>query len=187
MGMKNITAGTREAKVIAGRFIESKSGKSALELCFEFKEPSTQTEERLYYQAWLTDAAMPHSMKMLVEVLGYQYSEEVDADGLITKPDTFTDKPVSIVIEMQNRKEEDGVTDKLDDNGNVIQDPRIKYVNKLGGSSYVGMDALKVKSMLKATGFKASFLAATKSAGTPAKKESSKNPPADNGSEDVPW
>lgn len=188
MARKDITAGVKSAKVVAARFIESKSGKPAIEICFSFVEKSTETEEKLFWQGWLSEAAIDHTMKTLVEVLEYNGSLEVDDEGVLTDKKAFTDKEVSITVELEARRDEEG-QEKLDEEGNTIVDPRIKWVNKAGGSAYSGMDVKKVQSSLKAIGFKAAFQSAKKKAGTPAaapKNENEKQPSMDENDE-VPW
>lgn len=168
MALKDITAGTKQpAKIRAGRFIEAKSGKIALEISFDFKEPSTDLPETLSYQYWLSEAALENSMKSLVETLGYNGSWDVDADGILTDPKVFDySREVALVVELEEQKDAEGNI-KYDKEGVIRTFPRIKYVNKIGGSLYAGLTVGKVKSSLAAIGFKGAFLSAKQSAGIP--------------------
>ena len=156
MAYKDITAGTKTAKPIAARFITSKNGNHALEVCFQFEETSTHTQERLYWQGWLSQKALENTMKTLVEVLGFNGNDSVDSNGVLTDPDALSyGKDVSIVVEMESYTTDDGQTK---------QAPKIKWVNKLSGSSFSGCNPEIIKNDLNAVGFKAAFLAAKQKA-----------------------
>ena len=138
MGIKDITAGTKKAKPIAARFIETDKGTPGIEVAFEFDN------ERLTWVGWMTEKAQERSVKILVEVLGWNGSEAVDAEGVFTDPKAFSfGKDVEVVVELETYE------------GKTY--PKIKWVNNLGGGSqFSGAAPTKIKSL----GLKALFLAA---------------------------
>lgn len=165
MGYKDITAGNKTGRAKAARFIKSKGGTLGFEVSFEFKEGNSQ--ERLSWVGWLTEKSLENTMETLVDVLGYNGSEVANAEGLLTDPKVLDyARDVQLVIEMEARKDESG-NPKLDDAGQAILDPRIKWVNKVGGSAYVGLAPETAKNELLQIGFKAAFLKAKQSSAPP--------------------
>ncbi|AFC22529.1 hypothetical protein phi1422_0009 [Bdellovibrio phage phi1422] len=193
MGIKDITPGRRNAKLKGARFIESGKGKPGLECSFEFTEPTTDMPETLTWVGWLSDAAIENTMKTVVGVLEYNGSEKVNDQGELTDRAAFNyEKEIQITIEMEERKDAEGNL-KLDKNSNPIIDPRIKWVNNIGGSAYTGLTVDKVSSSLKAVGFRAAFLAAQKEHGKPAEKKEQKQktqetePPEETTNDELPF
>lgn len=147
MGYKDIVAGDKIAKPLALRFVKSpKTGTPGIEVSFEFEEPSVGSIERLNWVGWLTKAAIGHTMKTLVEVLEYNGSKTTDANGVLTDPKVINfNKEVKLVIELEANPEDQKMH------------PKIKWVNNLGGSAYVGLTPESVKSDLASLGFDAAF------------------------------
>jgi hypothetical protein len=149
MGYKDITEGDKIATPKVARFIKSKKGTLGIEVRFNFVEPSTGTPEYLNWTSWLSEGAIEYTMETLVSVLGYNGSEATDADGVLTDPNALNWKQeVKLVVAME---EFEGKSS-----------PRIKYVNKVGGSGFAGVEPESVKSDLAAVDFKAHFLAIKK-------------------------
>lgn len=154
MGYKEITAGRKIAKPTAARFIKAQTGTLGLEIAFSFREKDAQTGaetyERINWVAWMSEKAMERSMKTLVETLGFNGDDSVDANGLLVNPQALAyGKDVELVVEME-----------LNPNDNKSY-PRVKWVNEVGGGSAFGSLAPEsIKSDLGAIGFKAKFLAA---------------------------
>lgn len=145
--MKNITPGTKIARPYAGRFIKSEKGTLGLEVAFKFKEGDL--DETLTWVGWLSEKAMERTMKTLVEVLGFNGDDSVDANSVLTNPKALNyAQDVSLVIEMEINPNDQK------------QYPRIKWVNQLGGSGFKGLAPESIKSELGAVGFKAAFMAA---------------------------
>lgn len=158
MGFKDITEGEKIAKPIGIRLVENKDGdKHALEVGFEFEEPSTGNPERLYRQFWLSEDAIGYSMDTLVNVLGFNRdAAEADMEG---KDVLKYDNDVKLVIELE---EYEGKSR-----------PKIKYVNRLGGSAFAKLDGESTKTVMKDPRIKAAFAAAMQQDG--AKKEDKKD------------
>jgi hypothetical protein len=157
MGYKDVTEGQKTAKVKSGRFIKSKNGTTALEVAFEFTEPSTDRVEHLPWQGWLSEKALDNTMDTLVNVLGYNGSKIIDSDGVLTDPNAFAyGREVRLVIEIEDYTNEKGETKAY---------PKIKWVNSLGGSNYTGITPESIKNELGSIGFEAAFLAAKKTSG----------------------
>ena len=204
MAYKDITAGTKSpAKIKKGRFIQSKGGTTAIEIAIEFDEPSSGTKEILTWQGWLSEKAMPYTMEALVKTMGYNGSTEIDDQGVLTDPNAFdVTKELSIVVKLEPTMDENG-QQKYDDKGNAKFYPKIEYINKVGGSAYAGLKPQELKSALAVSGFKAAFLNAKQSAGTPVVKAAptnasapvvnmapmptSKDSPAFDSGEPLPW
>src|ERR1700679_1998603 len=152
MGFKDVTEGDKIAKPIAIRYLpqeENPKNKSdAFEVCFEFEEPSTGNPERLFWQGWVSDAAIERTMDTLVNVLGFNM--ELAKSKGIEEKGVITDKDVKLVVEIE---EYEGKSR-----------PKIKWVNRIGGSAYVGGSVELVKTKLASPKMAAAFLAATQNA-----------------------
>lgn len=163
MGLKNITPGRKTAKPVGARFIKSgKKETPAIEVEFEFEEPSTGERERLTWQGWLTENSEKRTYETLANVIGSNGNiEAMNDDGHFTDP-KFVDRnrEVSLVVELEEAKNEDGSTKVNEKTGEVQLWPRIKWVNNIGGSMYANVTPEVAKSSLGALGFKAKFLAA---------------------------
>ncbi len=164
MGYRDITAGKKIAKPIAMRFMKSeKTGTRGIEVMFEFKELVVGSTERLGWQGWIEGARkqgesdqdyhkrsseqMARTMDKLVNVLGYNGSEECNEEGIFTDPKVINfDMEVELVVEVQMY------------NGKA--NPKIAWVNRIGGSAFTGCSRESVKGSLDALGFKGAFLAA---------------------------
>lgn len=162
MGWKEITAGTKRAKPVSARIIRAKSGTLGMEVTFEFLE-GTQIE-RLAWVGWLTSAAMENTMRTLVQTLGFNGDESTDATGVLTNKQALNwDQEVDLVVELEKAQDSEKTY------------PRVKWVNRIGGSGFQGCEPEVVKKELAAVGFKAAFL--TAKAGVPStKKEEDKVP-----------
>lgn len=146
MGFKDIVDGEKIAKPIGIRLIENKEGdKDAFEICFEFEEPSTGNPERLYAQLWLSDAAIDRTMDVMVNVLGY--NQDIAASkGLEDRGVINFENEVKLVVEGEEYE------------GKVR--PKIKWINRIGGSGFVGATAEIAKTKLNNPRIKAAFDAA---------------------------
>lgn len=164
MGYYDIKAGDKIGKVVAARFIESKAGKLGMEIQFRFEEG--QSFETLNWVGWLTESAMKYTMDTLVNVLGYNGSKEVDNNGVLTDKNAFEDKEVKLVVEIDPRLNAEGVH-QIDRNGEPIYDPRIKWVNSLGGSGFAGVQVQTLKSKLSEIQFDGAFQSLRKASGKP--------------------
>lgn len=133
-----IQAGDKIAKIIAARLIETPKGSEAVEVDFSFMEGDKKTS--LPWQGYNSPAALEFTKKTL-KLLGYNGSEAVNEDGIFTDPKAFSYgkefKLVVVIDEVQG------------DNGKVYKNPKIKYVNGLGGGQYAGLSVAKVKSFFK--------------------------------------
>lgn len=155
MSYKEITSGNKTAKALAARFIEAGEKKSlAIEVSFEFEEPSTGTKERLAWQGWLTPNAIENTLRTLTEVLEFNGNETHDANGVLTDPNVlnFT-KEVQLVVGRETNPNNDK------------EYPKVKFVNNFSGSSkFQGATPDVLKNKLGAIGFKAAYLAAKQKA-----------------------
>ena len=149
MSYMEICAGNKEAKVLAARFIKSpKKGTLGIEIKFEFQEPGYETFENLNWVGWLSPAAIENTMDTLVHVLGFNGDDSCDENGFLTNPNAFDkDKKVQIVVELEEYMGK--------------HYPKIKWVNRPGGSGFEGLKPNLVKTELEGCGFKAAFLAAS--------------------------
>lgn len=165
--MGKITAGTKTAKIVSGKFIESPKTKTmGIEVVFSFEEQETGSRETLSWVAWLTDKAKERSMETLVDVLGYNGSEAVNDKGIFTDKNAFDfGSEVSLEVELEARLDADG-NQKFKD-GEPIFDARVKWVNRLGGSGFIGIQPEVLKSKLAGLGFRGLFLSAQKNSGRP--------------------
>jgi hypothetical protein len=163
--------GTHVAKVKAARFIKSKTGTLGFEVAFIIGAE----QERMTWVGWLSPKAIDNTMRTLVDVLGFNGNDAVDANGVLTDPKALDyTREVALVIENESYTNPE--------TGNTSVSPRIKWVNTLGGGQYAGVAPESVKNDLGACGFKAAFLAARQNAGKPrAKVDTTVN------SEDVPF
>ena len=147
MGWQDINPGTKSAKVMIARFIKAKTGTMGLEVAFEFQEG--ENTERLNWVGWLSAGALENTMKTLVDVLGFNGNDAADASGVLTDPKALAyGSNVSLVVEMEPNQD------------HTKEYPRIKWVNKLGGSAFEGCAPELIKADLNAIGFRAAFLAA---------------------------
>lgn len=154
MGWKDVTPGEKIAKVVGARWIKSGTGKMGLEVAFDFEEPTTSGRERLNWVGWLSKDAIGNTMDTLVNVLGYNGSEDADENGVLTDKKAFNlEQEVKLVVEME-----------LNPN-NDKEYPRIKWVNAMSGSGFAGVSKNVIKSELAALGFKAAFLASKQGSG----------------------
>lgn len=150
MSFKDVTAGDKVGQATHARFVEAKTGAIGLEIAFKFKQG--EAEERLTWVAWLTPAAIQFSMETLKNVLGFNGNDSADANGALTDPAALAyGQDVRLVVELEP------YTDK---NGQAKTSPKIKFVNKLGGSNFAGVAPETIKSKLASIGLKAAFLAA---------------------------
>lgn len=157
MGWKDVTVGEKIAKVVGARFIKSGNGKTGLEVAFEFEETATNTRERLNWVGWLTAEAIKNTMETLVNVLGFNGSEETDENGILTDKKAFDlEREVKLIIDMETNP------------NNGKEYPRIKWVNSMSGSGFAGVEKASLKNELAAIGFKAAFLASKQKNGGPA-------------------
>lgn len=184
MGYKDISAGDKTAQATGARFIQSKNGTTGLEVAFKFTETvdGKPSDQRLSWVGWLSSGAIENTMKTLVEVLEFNGNDEVHSTsdvearpalaGVLKDPKALNfGADVVIVIEFE---EYEGKSR-----------PKIKWVNKAGGSAFAGLTPETVKAELGAIGFKAQYLAAKKGAGQPTAKpepEPEKTP-----EDDLPW
>lgn len=146
MGFKDITDGDKIAKPIAARIVKSKTGTLGIEVAFEFEEPQTGGIERLNWTGWLTKDAIDRTMETLVKVLGYNGSKTTSADGTLTDPNVLDfENEVKLVVEHEINP------------NNQKSYPKIKWVNSMGGSAYVGVGPQTVKADLESLGFDAAF------------------------------
>lgn len=174
MSWKDISPGNKVAKAKAARFIKSKTDKMGIEIEFSFEEPSTSGYETLRWVGWLSDAALQRTMETLVDVLGFTGNEAYDHEGRLTDPKALDyEREIQLVVEM-----EEGQDENRQPNGKVY--PKIKWVNKLGGSGFAACTPEVIKSGLAASGFKAAFLAAKQ--GLPPQQKQPANPAPAQGS-----
>lgn len=169
MGYKDISAGDKIGKAVKARFIKSGKGTDAIEVAFEFIEPSTGNKEMLSWQGWLTDKAIDNTMETLKNVLGYNGCADTDSAGVIMGEKSFDyGREVRLVVELEAGQND---ASKLY--------PKIKWVNTLGGSGYAGVAVdTSIKSRVAAA-----FLAAAKKDGGAVPPPPAQNVQADK----VPW
>lgn len=155
MGYKDIKKGDYVGKPLAARFVKAKSGTIGLEVGFEFKNPATDGPERLAWTGWLSEKAIDNTMKTLVEVLGFNGSKKCDKDGVLTDPKALNyGQDVKLVIDLEPNQ--DGTKHY----------PKIKFVNKLGGSAYASADVETVEADLAGLNFDGAFAAAKSGGGS---------------------
>jgi hypothetical protein len=172
MSYKDITEGDYVAKPVAARFVEAKTGTIGIEVAFNFLVG--EQKERLYWIGWLGSKRSEkddmtntdRTMKVLVDVLGFNGDDSVDENGVLTSKEALAwENDVKIVVGMEANPE------------TGIEYPRIKFVNRLGGSGFGGLAGTSVKAELGALGFKAAFLSAKQSSGAPAPKKAAEPEP----------
>lgn len=155
MSYKDITPGRKKAKAKSARIVESKTGKLAFEIAFEFIEESTGGIEFLTWQGWITPNAIENTMKTMVEVLQFNGNDQINSDGTLRDHNAINfDKEVALTVEDETYE---GKTR-----------PKIKWVNNIGG--YAACEQNSLKDKLNAVGFTAVYLAA--------KQKSSERPPS---------
>lgn len=188
MGYKDITAGDKIGRATASRFIKAKSGKVAIEIIFEFD--NNGTKEMLPWQGWLSEKAMERTMETLVDVLDFngddsilQVPEGDPRSGHLSNQDAINrQKDVRLLVEIEEYTKE---------NGEIGRAPKIKFVNKIGGSGFVGITPEVLKNELAASGFKAAFLALKASSPVKSQPQQQTKPaqaPQQNlNTADVPW
>ena len=163
MGYQDITVGDKVGKPVNARFIKSKNGTIGLEVAFDFVEPTTDQIERQNWIGWLSAKAIENTMDTLVNVLGFNGNDLCDEEGvLLDKGALAYGKEVRLVIEIEQY--------------NQKTYPKIKWVNRLGGSAFDGVAPEVVKLDLQAVGFKGAFLAAKQMSDTTTAKEGFKPP-----------
>ena len=147
MGFREITSGDKKGKAVAARFIKYKSGTLGLEVAFEFEEPSVGSIERLNWVGWLSSNAMEFTMATLVDVLGFNGNDAVNEKGELSDPKAIDwNREVKLVVELEEYE------------GKSY--PKIKFVNRLGGSQFASCEPQVLRVDLQSVGFKAAFLAA---------------------------
>lgn len=152
MSYRDITPGDKIGKPQAARFIKSRAGTLGLEISFQFEEKSTGNEEVLNWVGWLSSGAMEYTMDTLVNVLGFNGNDSCKEDGTLSDPQALAYlKDVKLVVELETYE------------GKTF--PKIKWVNRIGGSAFEGCQPEIIKLELDKSGFKAAFLAAKQAAG----------------------
>lgn len=153
MGYRDIQAGDKIGVAVGARFVESKKGTMGMEVEFNFEEPSKGSMETLRWTGWLSENAIEKTMETLVDVLEFNGDDSVDENSVLKNPTALNyNKKVKLVVELE------------DYNGKSY--PKIKWVNNVSGSSFVGVEPTIVKSKLDNLGFKAKFLAAKQKSGS---------------------
>lgn len=146
-----VSPGKYNAKATAIRFVKPKDN-IGIEVKFQF---STQEGlASMNWVGWITEKAMPNTLRTLVNVLEYNGDEETvsvpENDprfGLLKNQDCINrNKEVQLAIDHEPNQE-----------GKMFA--RIKWVNELGGGQFAGASPEIVKNDLNAVGFKAAFLA----------------------------
>lgn len=152
MSFRDIQAGDKIGVAVGARFVESKKGTMGMEVEFQFEEPSKGSKETLRWTGWLSENAIEKTMETLVDVLEFNGDDTVDANSILTNPTALNyNKKVKLVVELEEY------------NGKSY--PKIKWVNNVGGSSFVGVEPTVIKSKLDGLNFKAKFLAAKQKQG----------------------
>lgn len=184
MAWKDITVGNKTAKAKAIRFIKSpEKGTPGFEVAFDFIEPSTGGVETLLWVGWLSEKAKDFTVETLVNVLGFNGNVSMGADGVLNDPEVLDFKrEVSLVVELEEYEKDGGVKG---------YSPRIKWVNSIGGSQYVGVEPELAKVELAKIGFQDLFVRhAKKPPVTTAIKAQTKTAPASQSQikdEDIPF
>ena len=176
-----IQAGKYTAKAAGIRFIGKKQGFLAFEIAFKFQDNEGKGQI-LPWQGFLKNKAggtdaMEGTIKRMIEVLDYDGSQDVlvvpegdPKEGYLKNQDCINrTKDVSIEIEIETST--DAAT------GKVYNNPRIKWVNNLGGGKFAGLDKETIDNDLGAIGFKAMFLGLSGNAPAP-RAQSSRTPQA---------
>lgn len=181
MGYKDIREGEYVAKPLGMRLIKSQTGKTAIEVAFNMKFPLEQNKEnveKMYWQGWLSPAAIENTMKTLVEVLEFSGDQTLDADGIFCAENVITKNDIKLVIELEARTKDGAQV--FDQQNNPIYDPKVKWVNRIGGSAYVGVAPQTAQSEFAAVNFKSHFLAAKQKVGQNANNPAPAPAPAPN-------
>jgi hypothetical protein len=176
-----IAPGTKVGKLLAARMVGSeKTGNVAIEFSFSFMEGDKLVS--LPSQMWVfqTDGSTnENTKKKIKEVLGWNGSSDIDEHKIFTDPKAFGyGKEYSLDVEIEEN------TDPA--TGKSYKNPKIKWVNALGGSGFSDIDVKKVKMAFEALGAKPPVKATafTKPAG--AAKPATKPAPAFNEDEELP-
>jgi hypothetical protein len=148
MAAPNVSAGIKTAKLLAARLVQSpKTGNVAVEFSFSFIEPSTNKSETMPGCMWIYDTdgnLSKNTQEKLVSVLGWNKSRDVNERNEFTDPKAFAyGREVQLEVE---------ITEDTDDKGRVWKNPKVKWINSLGGSGYSECDVDKVKAAFDALG-----------------------------------
>ena len=191
MGLMDIKAGNKTAKVTGGRFIQARTGTVGIEVVFRFEEDGA--EERLSWIGWLSQNAIDRTMETLTDVLGFNGNDEVygpaevardpSLRGVLKDPAAFNkEKVVELVVELERNPNNDKLY------------PRVKWVNDPGSrGAFQAMDQDVIKTTLKSVGFKAAFMAHQKGkangTGAPKQQEQSQGslPQVDYTEDSIPF
>lgn len=142
MSFKDITVGKKTGKAIAMRAIESMAkGSEGFEVAFTFEEPSTGTRETMHNVYWMTPDAIVNALKRLKEVLGYNGSVEIDAEGRFIDPN---------VLDFSREVELD-IQEEVNDGKTRL---KIAWVNAIGGGGFAALKPETIKSRLDKRGFR---------------------------------
>jgi hypothetical protein len=160
MSYKDVMPGEKIAKPIGARFIKSEKGTLGMEVAFRFKNVSPaglESEEQMNWVGWMSEKAIENTMDTLANVLGFNGDDTIDpVTKMLTHPKALAyDQEVKLVIENETYE------------GKVY--PKIKWVNRIGGSAFASVGVDTIKADLNAIGFKAAFLAAKQ--GAPAQSQ----------------
>ncbi len=186
-----IAEGKYTAKAAGIRFIGKKQGFLAVEVAFKFADAEGKTQI-LPWQGFLkskagsTDA-MERTVKTLVEVLDFNGEQDVvqvpegdPKEGFLKNQDCINRlKDVQIDIEIE--------TNVNAETGKEYKNPRIKWVNNLGGGKFAGLDKETIDNELGSIGFKAMFLSLKQNSGSGAAAPKAKAPEPEVTEEDLPF
>ncbi len=154
MAFKDIVPGTYEGKVISGKFGQSGEKKTP-GVGVEIEFMCNGVPERLWWTGWLSAAAQEKTVEQLI-FLGYDTDSGNEPDGTILVG-KHIDPTVEfkIVVEMEEY-EKDGQTKTA---------PKIKWINRPGGSQLATMEVKEVSAMMAAVDIKKLGAAARASLG----------------------
>ena len=142
MGFENIKPGKKIAKPKSARFVESKKGTLGMEIEFTFWE--NDKPESLKWQGWFSEAAQKRTMEILVNVLGFNGNDTVNASKFLSDPNALKwNQEVEIDVDIEEYEGK--------------KRHKIKWINPIGSGGTKAPDDLKAK--LTEVGFKAAFLA----------------------------
>ena len=174
---KDIKPGKYEAVAIGGQFTQSSEKKTpCVAVLFEFEcEGNT---EQLWWTGWLSPAAIERTIETLANI-GYDEEKGHLSDGSIPAAH-FSGNKVQIVIDEEHYTAKDG---------SPKTSMKIKYVNKLGGSSPFGgsQDPNQIKSMLASVNLKAQMKAARAKLGLKNAPDKGPQPPKFDTTEEIPF
>lgn len=168
MSWKDITPGTKVAKPVSARYMESGAKKTpGIEIEFDFVEKSTDTPERIRWIGWMSEGAKARTMDTLYDTLGCNGSEDTDWNGMFTDPNFLKyDQECTLEVEEEFYEGKSRM--------------KVKWVNKLGGSNFGAVAPELVKTKVASLGLKAAGLARNV-------KPASDAAPGFDSSEEVPW